>query len=442
MSEARQVETPPPLATGWRNRIIGSGMMAPDQFLANPGNFRIHSALQEEALEEVLDTVGWVRTVLVNQTTGHVLDGHLRVALGIRRNEPQIPYDLVELTLEEERLVLAALDPIAGMAGTDAAKLKELLDDLTLHEDGSLRAMLMDLEKTSRPKGPKAGNTDADHVPSERPTTVHRGDLFILGNHRLLCGDSTDAADVARLMDGQLADCVFTSPPYGVGIDYGTYQDTIANLRTMLPQLAERWRDVVVPGGFAVTNFGDIVSGRSMAESDGVCEYPMALEYWPVFRDAGWALWSRRVWCKPGAAVGSSRHCIGTNRAASNYEHIWTWRMPTGTPPVDDQISGTYPSQAGWFDTTHDNHLAIGLDEHGAGMPASVALRAVTWHSRDGAIVHEPFCGTGTTLIACEQLGRRCFGMEIEPRYVQMIIDRWEAFTGQQAVKIEERCDA
>lgn len=146
-----------PGAPNWRNRIIGSGMMAPQDFLANPGNFRIHSALQEEALEEVLDTVGWVRTVLVNQTTGHVLDGHLRVALGIRRNEPQIPYDLVELTEAEEKLVLAALDPIAGMAGTDAEKLRELLDGMQLHEDGSLKAMLDEMVKSA----PVAGDWQA-----------------------------------------------------------------------------------------------------------------------------------------------------------------------------------------------------------------------------------------------------------------------------------------
>ena len=91
-------EAPAAAPTAWRNRIIGSGMMAPEQFLANPGNFRIHSSMQEAALEEVLDRVGWVRTVLVNQTTGHVIDGHLRVALGSRRGEAQIPYDLVELT--------------------------------------------------------------------------------------------------------------------------------------------------------------------------------------------------------------------------------------------------------------------------------------------------------------------------------------------------------
>lgn len=141
--ETSAVAAPPTLPGGaWADRIVGSGMMAPDQFLANPFNFRIHSATQEAALEEVLDRVGWVRKVLVNRTTGHVLDGHLRVALGIRRNEPLIPFEEVELSDEEEKIVLASLDPIAGMAGTDATILATLLEGIQLRDDGPLLAQL------------------------------------------------------------------------------------------------------------------------------------------------------------------------------------------------------------------------------------------------------------------------------------------------------------
>lgn len=137
----------------WADRIVGSGVMAPDQFLANPGNFRIHSALQEEALEEVLQRVGWVRRVLVNRRTGHVIDGHLRVSAAIRRGETAVPYDEVDLSEEDEKLVLAALDPIAGMAGTDAEKLAELLGSIDLAADGSLQHMLEELEKAARSHG-------------------------------------------------------------------------------------------------------------------------------------------------------------------------------------------------------------------------------------------------------------------------------------------------
>jgi hypothetical protein len=98
-------------APAWRSRIVGSGTEAPDRLLANPANFRVHPKAQQDALAGVLDQVGWVQNVLVNQRTGHLVDGHLRVALAISRNEPSIPVVYVDLSPDEERLVLASLDP-------------------------------------------------------------------------------------------------------------------------------------------------------------------------------------------------------------------------------------------------------------------------------------------------------------------------------------------
>lgn len=124
--------------------------------------------------------------------------------------------------------------------------------------------------------------------------------------------------------------------------------------------------------------------------------------------------------------------CISSNRAATNWEHIWTWKLP-GPPLHRRQTTGDHPSQQGWFDTTHSHRLDIGLDVHGAGMPVALALFCIDIHSFIDGIVHEPFAGTGTTVIACEQLGRKCYAMEIEPKYVDVAVRRWEQFTGKQA---------
>jgi len=113
--------------TNWRNRIIGSGTEAPDQLLAHPMNWRIHPKAQQDALAGALDEVGWVQEVIVNRRTGHLVDGHLRVTLALRRDEPSIPVKYVDLDEREEALVLATLDPIGAQAGADAAKLDELL---------------------------------------------------------------------------------------------------------------------------------------------------------------------------------------------------------------------------------------------------------------------------------------------------------------------------
>ncbi len=116
-------------APAWANRIVGSGEEAPDQLLAHPSNWRTHPKAQREALREVLDTVGYVAQVIVNQRTGHLVDGHLRVEEALSHGQPTIPVLYVDLSPDEERLVLASLDPLAAMATTDEAKLRAA-DDL------------------------------------------------------------------------------------------------------------------------------------------------------------------------------------------------------------------------------------------------------------------------------------------------------------------------
>lgn len=128
----------------WRNRIIGSGEEDPTQLLANPLNFRIHPRPQQDALSGVLSEVGWVQQVLINQQTGHVIDGHLRVELAISRCEPTVPVLYVDLTPAEEALILATLDPIGAMAAMDAPKLEELIREVQTGDAG-LQAMLAEL---------------------------------------------------------------------------------------------------------------------------------------------------------------------------------------------------------------------------------------------------------------------------------------------------------
>lgn len=158
----------------------------------------------------------------------------------------------------------------------------------------------------------------------------------------------------------------------------------------------------------------------------------MAVEYWPVFRAAGWQLWSRRAWCKPNARVHSLQ-CIASNRAATDWENVWTWKLP-GKPPVA-RVDGDFRSCQGWCDTTSLEGVAIGKETHGAGMSVGIAAWMINVHSTPNGIVHEPFCGTGTTIIAAEQLHRRCFACEISPAYVDLAVKRYENFTGTKAIR-------
>ena len=123
------------IPTPWRNRIIGSGTAQTDQLLANPLNWRVHPKYQQDVLLTVLDRVGWVQQIIVNQTTGNVVDGHLRVALAMRRDESSVPVLYVELDEDEERLILATLDPIGVLAVADLEQLTLLLQSVRAVED-------------------------------------------------------------------------------------------------------------------------------------------------------------------------------------------------------------------------------------------------------------------------------------------------------------------
>lgn len=116
----------------WNSKIVGHGKEQPDQLLANPFNFRIHGSYQQKVLEANIDQVGFIRSVTVNQRTGHVIDGHLRIILALRRSEPEIDVEYVDLSPDEELLALVTLDPIAALAGKDNAKLDETLRGLTV----------------------------------------------------------------------------------------------------------------------------------------------------------------------------------------------------------------------------------------------------------------------------------------------------------------------
>ena len=127
----------------YENKIIGTGTENPEQLLANPYNWRIHPKTQQDALESLLDDVGWVQNVIVNQRTGHVVDGHLRVAVAISREQVEVPVVYVDLSEDEEKKVLASLDPLGDMAVTDIDKINELLDEVDMND--TLGAMLKDV---------------------------------------------------------------------------------------------------------------------------------------------------------------------------------------------------------------------------------------------------------------------------------------------------------
>lgn len=441
-------------ATAWRNRITGSGEEAPDQLLANPANWRIHPKTQQDALAGALDAVGWVQQVLVNRRTGFVVDGHARVALALSRGEPLVPVLYVDLDPDEEALVLATLDPIGAMAGRDDEKLRELLADVTV-DDAGLLALLGDL----RGSEPKAGLTDPDEVPEppEEPY-VKPGELYRLGDHRILCGDATDPAAVARLLDGAAPTLLATDPPYGV-------------------QLDQTWRDGVYNGPRKRVKGWGVKAGAEkpymMAEVPDDAEAPKAKRghHTPGHRNTSISMDVRADWSEAYALVPSLQ--VGYVWYAS----IHTLEVLSGLERIGFELAGQIIWDKGlfsvgrsWYHWAHEPcvvfrrpgvpNLFIGerdqatiwrapspkrigggskeqKEDYPTQKPVLLSEIPIRNHLRPGEAVYEPFSGSGTTLMAAETLGRRCYAMEIDPKYVQVAIERWQRFTGRTAERVD-----
>lgn len=391
----------------WLNRIVGSDDVPPDQLVANPLNWRTHPGRQRDALRGSLATVGWVQQVMVNKRTGHVVDGHARVEEALSKGEPTVPVLYVDLEPEEEAIVLATLDPIAAMAEADDTKLRELLVDVTV-DDAGLRALLGDLI----PPEPKKGLTDPDDAPDlGEATHIKRGDLFQLGDHRLMCGDSTHEPDVQRLYGVDKADAVFTDPPWNVDYQGGTKKrEPLANDHIEIgwdAWLTEALRILpTAENAPAYVFFGLMRAGDTQAGIEA----------------AGWRIVQTLVWVKQHAQFGNFR-------AHYKYQHEPIYYCSTGQK-VPEWYGPANAVSVWEADRSARN------DYHPTQKPVALGEMALQNSTRAGALIAEPFSGSGSTMIAAERLGRRCYAMELDPRYVAVAIERWENFTGQTAERV------
>ncbi len=432
-------------APAWRNRITGSGLEDPSQLLANPANWRTHPAAQRNALRGSLDVVGWVAQVMVNTVTGHVVDGHARVEEALSRREPTVPVLYVELSPEEEALVLATLDPIGAMADRDGAKLEALLAEVSV-DDAGLRRLLADL------RGPRQGLVDPDTIPEAvAEPYVKPGDLYQLGDHRLLCGDATKPEDVARLLDGAEPILLATDPPYGVSLD-PTWRDGVYN--ALGPAEAPYMRIDATGEGTEPTR----TSGRAHRRTAGHRNTTLSGDTRIDWSDAFALVPSLRVGYVWHAGVHAGAVAAGLVRIGFEVvsQVIWdkglfamgrSWYHWAHEPCwVVRSVGAKVPflgerNQATIWRAPSPKMIMGGSTEekqdHPAQKPVALSEIAISNHLAPGELVYDPFVGSGTTLIAAETLGRRCYAMEIDPKYVQVAIERWQNFTGRQAVRAD-----
>ena len=389
------------------NRIVGSGEESLDQIQFNPRNWRVHPLNQQNALKGVLEEVGWVQEVIVNKRTGNLIDGHLRCQLAAREGAKTIPVKYVDLSEEEEGLILSTLDPIAAMAATDKAKLDELFAGIET-ENADVLKMLDDIAEKERLEYAKRDPVDAEPqidraAELNEKWQVVTGDLWQIGGHRLLCGDSTKREDVERVMGGEKADMVFTDQPYNVASESRNYA---ADKSKAMKDLSQSEWDK----NFDITAVFPMLD-EILAQD---CAVYVCTSHWLVHTIWTW-MWkwsdfcSYCVWCKPNPMPSlSKRH--------------WTWATELIPYAVRGKHISNFPNDGhalNWWAIPKDKDT-----EHPTEKVLEVPTRAIQFSSNKGAIVFDGFCGSGTTMVACQNLNRKCRAIEISPNYCAVILER------------------
>jgi DNA modification methylase len=381
---------------------------------------------------------GYVEPIVLDERTGRIVAGHGRrealLAMRLRREAPPCGVraegdDWLVPVLRgwasrsdaEAEAYLLASNKLTEAGGWDEQALAELLKDLDAQgaldgvgfADDELEALIRQAEGAG---GGTEGLTDPDEAPPEpedEEVYVKPGELWVLGKHQILCGDSTSAKDIARVMGGGKAQLCWTDPPWNVA--YGSTADhpswkhrQIANddLGDKFPQFCQAF----CKGIASVTLPGSLVY---MA---------MSAQEWPTIHGAlsaaGFHWSSTIIWAKDSLVLSRKDY-------HTQYEPIWYgWNAegPRLHPLEDRQQSDLWqiprPKRS---------------DEHPTMKPVELVERSIANSSKSGDLVYEPFSGSGTTLLACERTGRQCRAIELEPKYVQVAIERWQNFTGKKA---------
>ena len=391
-----------------KSRIIGHGEEAPDNLTANPLNFRRHPKEQLNALRGSMKELGWIKTVIVNKRSGYVLDGHARVEEAIRQGLPSIPVTYVDLDENEEKLALAVLDPITELAYRDDETLKLLLEQANA-SDQDLKDFLLTLNNQEAESG-LLPSADEDEVPEPPKQAITKlGDLIILGNHRLLCGDATKTGDVEKLMDGKKADMVFTDPPYGVDYDGGALSKRIKlkndGKNTNIYQMT-------IPLIFIFT----------------IDKVPIYIWHAAGYADMASNLWANNIEIRSQIIWNKNLAQFGALSAQYKQKHEpCFYCFKKGQSPY-------------WYGSTNqvtvwDVQRESKNEFHPTQKPIELAEIAINNSSKKGQSVLDLFGGSGSTLIACEKTNRQCYMMELDPIYCDVIIERWEKATGKKAIR-------
>lgn len=485
-----------------------------EKIIPNPKNNNKHPKEQIERLAKIIDFQGQRSPIVISNRSGFVVKGHGRLEAIKLLGWKQAAVDYQDYESEaQEYADMTADNQIATWAEFDTQMVLDELPELDIDTDmlGMLEIPQIEAEESE---------VVEDEVPEEVETRCKRGDIWKLGNHRLMCGDSTIISDVEKLMNGQKADMVFTDPPYGMkkeadgvlndNLNFNALLDfnkewiplTFSNLKEegswycwgIDEPLMDIYSNILKPmarenkitfrnlltwdkGHGQGQNSEDF---RMYAVADEKCLFVMCgvqgfntnadnyFEKWEPVRkyldeeigkifDAGYSKYELNQYLGATEKGGMLGHYTSKSQfmlpTEEKYKRLQSFCIEHGVDAIKkeyDAIKKEYYSTRSYFNNTHDNMNNVWHFErtsqkerentggHATPKPLALCSRAIKSSSRENETVLDVFGGSGSTLIACEQLNRKCFMMELDEHYCDVIITRWENLTGKTAERITD----
>ena len=409
-----------------RDRVVELRRVPAGSLLPSPKNWRRHPKAQADALRGLLSEIGYADALLARETPEGLMliDGHLRA-----ETTPDVVVPVLVLDVDEAEAdkLLLSLDPLAAMAEGDADALRALLEQVETDSD-AVKKMLNDMAKEYGAQvGPKPlddpGPKFDEAEELRKKWDVESGQLWLLGEHRLLCGDSTSVTDVTRLMNGERAVLFATDPPYLVGYDGMNHPGT-------RPKTNTDW------SGTYGTSWDEADAKQNSELYDRFIRVAVDIAILP---NAAWYCWhaSRRqrmveeAWEKSGAFVHQQIVWSKPNRPILTR----SWYLWSHEPCFFGWLKGKKPPKE-TVDYGRTVWEIYGLNnaerpDHPTPKPLDCFAIPMRQHTKVGDLCYEPFSGSGSQIIAGEREGRRVYAMEISPVYVAVTLDRWKVATGQ-----------
>ncbi|AHM57264.1 putative methylase with a ParB-like nuclease domain [Peptoclostridium acidaminophilum DSM 3953] len=363
-----------------------------------------------EKLKRSIETFGYVEPVIWNKRTGHIVGGHQRYKILKAQGAGEIDCVVVDMSEDEEKALNVALNKVSGE--WDLPKLTELINELDqsmfdISLTGFDAAEIEDLFSKVHDKGTKEDDFDVDKALDEIAEPVSRqGDIWILGKHRLICGDSTKAETYEKLMEGKKANLCVTDPPYNVNYSAGKENERVIKNDNMEDKSFYEFLLAAFKNVFEALDDG---AGAYIFHAD-----TEGLNFRKAFKDSGFHLSSVCIWAKQSLVLGRSDY---------QWQHepvLYGWK-PTGKHRwYSDRKQTTV-----WnFDRPTKSEL------HPTMKPIPLVAYPIQNSSMTNCIVLEPFAGSGSTLIACEQTGRLCYAIELDEKYCDVIAARFVEMAG------------